>query len=151
MPAGPCNQFKHDLNAYLDGLGAKAPMHSLGQILESRKFHPSIQARLESAEKADDVPGESAGCRNRDAFREKLREAVSSLMDDNRLDALVYPTWSNVPRLIGDLNTPAGDNNQLFAPSTGFPAITVPMGTPAATLCRSGSSFWDAPGANRRC
>jgi Asp-tRNA(Asn)/Glu-tRNA(Gln) amidotransferase A subunit family amidase len=26
------------------------------------------------------------------------------------------------------LNTPGGDNNQLFAPSTGFPAITVPMG-----------------------
>jgi Asp-tRNA(Asn)/Glu-tRNA(Gln) amidotransferase A subunit family amidase len=40
----------------------------------------------------------------------------------------VYPTWSNPPRLIGDLNTPHGDNNQLFSPSTGFPAITVPMG-----------------------
>jgi amidase len=33
-----------------------------------------------------------------------------------------------VPRLIGDLNTPAGDNSQLFSPSTGFPALTVPMG-----------------------
>jgi Asp-tRNA(Asn)/Glu-tRNA(Gln) amidotransferase A subunit family amidase len=49
-------------------------------------------------------------------------------MDGQRLDALVYPTWSNPPRLIGDLNTPHGDNNQLFSPSTGFPAITVPMG-----------------------
>jgi Asp-tRNA(Asn)/Glu-tRNA(Gln) amidotransferase A subunit family amidase len=149
MPAGPCNQFKHDLNAYLGGLGAKAPMHSLGQILESRKFHPSIQARLESAEKADDVPGESTGCRNRDVFREKLREAVSSLMDDNRLDALVYPTWSNVPRLIGDLNTPGGDNNQLFAPSTGFPAITVPMGYTRGETLPIGLQFlgraWSEP------
>jgi Asp-tRNA(Asn)/Glu-tRNA(Gln) amidotransferase A subunit family amidase len=50
------------------------------------------------------------------------------MMDSLRLDALVYPTWSNPPRLIGDLNTPAGDNSQLFSPSTGFPAITVPMG-----------------------
>lgn len=50
------------------------------------------------------------------------------LMDAAELNALVYPTWSNPPRLIGDLNTPAGDNNQLFSPSTGFPAITVPMG-----------------------
>ncbi|MGH7560655.1 MAG: amidase family protein, partial [Gemmatimonadales bacterium] len=24
--------------------------------------------------------------------------------------------------------TPHGDNNQLFAPATGFPAVTVPMG-----------------------
>ena len=53
---------------------------------------------------------------------------VLALMDSLQLDALIYPTWSNVPRLIGDLNTPHGDNNQLFSPSTGFPAITVPMG-----------------------
>ena len=50
------------------------------------------------------------------------------LMDAAQLDALAYPTWSNPPRLIGDLNTPGGDNSQLFSPSTGFPAITVPMG-----------------------
>ena len=49
-------------------------------------------------------------------------------MDDAGVDALVYPTWNNRPRLIGDLNTPHGDNNQLFAPSTGFSAMTVPMG-----------------------
>jgi Asp-tRNA(Asn)/Glu-tRNA(Gln) amidotransferase A subunit family amidase len=29
--------------------------------------------------------------------------------------------------LIGDLNTPAGDNSQVFSPTTGFRAITVPM------------------------
>ena len=126
--SGGCNQFKYDLNRYLAGLGDKAPMHSLDEIVKSRQFHPSIQVRLESGQASDDVPGESAGCRSREAFREKLRAAVVKLMDTNRLDALVYPTWSNPPRLIGDLNTPGGDNSQLFAPSTGFPAITVPMG-----------------------
>jgi amidase len=40
----------------------------------------------------------------------------------------VHPTWSNPPRLIGDLNTPHGDNSQYLSPHTGFPAITVPMG-----------------------
>jgi Asp-tRNA(Asn)/Glu-tRNA(Gln) amidotransferase A subunit family amidase len=125
-----CNQLKHDLNEYLAGLGDKAPMHSLEEILASRRFHPSIQGRLESAQASDDVPGQSPGCRSRDEFREKLRVGVLALMNDNalRLDALIYPTWSNPPRLIGDLNTPAGDNNQFFSPSTGFPAITVPMG-----------------------
>jgi Asp-tRNA(Asn)/Glu-tRNA(Gln) amidotransferase A subunit family amidase len=49
-------------------------------------------------------------------------------MDSLRLDALIYPTWSNVPRLIGDLNTPHGDNSQLFSPQTGMPAVNVPMG-----------------------
>ena len=125
---GGCNQFKYDLNRYLARLGDKAPMHSLDEILKSRRFHPSIQARLESGQAADDVPGESASCARRDEFRAKLRAAVLALMDSARLDALAYPTWSNPPRLIGDLNTPGGDNSQLFSPSTGFPAITVPMG-----------------------
>jgi Asp-tRNA(Asn)/Glu-tRNA(Gln) amidotransferase A subunit family amidase len=125
---GGCNQFKYDLNRYLARLGDKAPMHSLEEIVKSRRFHPSIQARLESGQAADDVPGETPACRGRDAFRDKLRAAVLTLMDTGQLDALAYPTWSNPPRLIGDLNTPGGDNSQLFAPSTGFPAITVPMG-----------------------
>jgi amidase len=125
---GGCNQFKYDLNRYLAGLGDRAPMHSLEEIIKSRKFHPSIQARLESGQSSDDVPGVSAGCKSRDEYREKLRQAVNKLMDDLQLDALIYPTWSNPPRLIGDLTTPGGDNNQVFAPTTGFPAITVPMG-----------------------
>jgi amidase len=131
---GGCNQFKYDINRYLASLGDKAPKHTLDEIIKSRQYHPSIEARLESAEKADDVPGESAGCKGRELFREKLRAAVNTLMDDAQLDALVYPTWSNPPRLIGDLNTPGGDNNQLFSPSTGFPAITVPMGSTRGTL-----------------
>ena len=131
---GGCNQFKHDLNAYLVGLGDRAPMRSLEDIVKSRRFHPSIQARLESGQAADDTPGQSPGCRSRDEFRDRLRAAVVALMDSMQLDALIYPTWSNPPRLIGDLNTPGGDNNQLFAPSTGFPAVTVPMGYTRGTL-----------------
>jgi Asp-tRNA(Asn)/Glu-tRNA(Gln) amidotransferase A subunit family amidase len=128
MARGGCNQFKYDLNRYLERLGDRAPMHSLAEIIKSRRFHPSIQVRLESGQAADDVPGETPGCLRRDEFRQKLRAAVLALMDSAQLDALAYPTWSNPPRLIGDLNTPGGDNSQLFSPSTGFPAITVPMG-----------------------
>jgi Asp-tRNA(Asn)/Glu-tRNA(Gln) amidotransferase A subunit family amidase len=146
---GGCNQFKHDLNAYLAGLGDKAPLHSLEEIVKSRRFHPSIQARLESGQAADDVPGRSPGCAARDEFREKLRAAVVSLMDAQQLDALIYPTWSNPPRLIGDLNTPGGDNNQLFAPSTGWPAITVPMGYTRGGTLPAGLQFfgraWSEP------
>jgi amidase len=98
MPGG-CNQSKFDLNRYLAGLGGAAPVHSLEEIIKSRRFHPSIQGRLEAAQAASDVPDESPGCRGRDEFRVKLRSAVLKLMDDAHLDALVYPTWSNPPRL----------------------------------------------------
>jgi amidase len=125
---GGCNTFKFEINRYLSGVGDHAPVHSLEEIINSKNFHPSIQLRLETSQAADDIPGESPGCVRRMEFRAKLRAAVLKMMDDNHLDAVIYPTWSTPPRLIGDLNTPHGDNNQLFAPSTGFPAITVPMG-----------------------
>ena len=67
-------------------------------------------------------------------------------MDAMKLDAFVYPTWSNPPRLIGDLNTPHGDNSQFFSPTTGFPAINVPMGYTRGTLPAGMTFFgraWD--------
>ena len=74
--------------------------------------------------------------------------AVQKVMDDNTLDALVYPTWAFPPRMIGDLNTPHGNNSPRLSPPTGFPAITVPMGFVRDT-CRSGSRCWAARGASR--
>ena len=139
---GRCNQFKHDLNQYLAGLGDRAPMHSLEDIVKSRKFHPSIQARLEGSQGADDEPGVSPGCKASDENRERFRAAVIRLMDSLQLDALIYPTWSNPPRLIGDLNTPGGDNSQVFAPTTGFPAITVPMGYTRGDTLPAGLQFF---------
>ena len=68
-------------------------------------------------------------------------------MDAEKLDAFVYPTWSNPPRLIGDLNTPHGDNSQFFSPTTGFPSIKVPMGYTREGTLPAGITFfgraWD--------
>lgn len=125
---GSCNQFKFDIESWLARQGDRAPVHTVAEIIASRRFHPSIQPRLEAAQAESLPPSRNPGCAKRDEFRAWLRVAVTATMDSLRLDALVYPTWSNPPRLIGDLNTPHGDNSQLFSPSTGFPAITVPMG-----------------------
>jgi Asp-tRNA(Asn)/Glu-tRNA(Gln) amidotransferase A subunit family amidase len=125
---GSCNQFRHDLNAWLAGHSDRVPVKTLEEVIRSRRFHPSIEKRLELSQAVEQEPDDNPGCRSRDEFRARLRAGVLAVMEANRLDAMVYPTWSNPPRLIGDLNTPHGDNNQLFSPSTGFPAITVPMG-----------------------
>ena len=91
---------------------------------------------------ATEPPETSAGCRSREGVRAALRVAVTRMMDSLRLDALVYPTWSNPPRLIGDLNTPHGDNSQLFSPATGFPALTVPMGFTRDGRLPAGMTFF---------
>jgi amidase len=49
-------------------------------------------------------------------------------VDRLKLNVFFKQTWSNPPRLIGDLNTPHGDNSQFFSPTTGFPVINVQMG-----------------------
>jgi amidase len=126
--SGSCNSFKYDLERWLGEQGDRVPVHSVDEIIKSRRFHPSIQVRLEAAQAESLPPARNPGCQTNEDFRAWLRTAVTATMDSLELDALAYPTWSNPPRLIGDLNTPAGDNSQLFAPSTGFPAITVPMG-----------------------
>jgi amidase len=129
-----CSRFRWDLERYFAARGDGAPVRSVDDVLKSRnRFHPTVELRLRNAQASTEPPERSAGCAQREAARAALRTATLALMDSLELDALVYPTWSNSPRLIGDLNTPAGDNSQIFSPMTGFPAITVPMGwTPNA-------------------
>jgi amidase len=50
-------------------------------------------------------------------------------MDAEKIDAFVFPTWSNPPARIDYADEEyKGDNNQLLAPDAGLPAVTVPMG-----------------------
>jgi len=123
-----CDMFRHDLNNYLDSLGDNAPFKTLTDIVNTGLYSPYIEKRLK---RALEVPV-TQDVRCQDLYQEPLniafREAVLKAMDEHRLDAIIYPTWSNPPRKIGDNESPAGDNSQLIPPHTGFPAITVPMG-----------------------
>ena len=129
LQSGACSPFRHDFEAYLTRVAdSKPPIRTVAEILSSGRYHPSLQARLESSQRVTESPEQSPGCRARESYRAGLRVALRQLMDSLRLEAVAYPTWSNPPRLIGDLNSPGGDNSQVFSPGTGFPAITVPMG-----------------------
>ncbi len=123
-----CRRFKTDLNDYLATLGPNAPVSSLQGIIASRRYHPAIQARLEFFQRVEEPPDRNAGCLEARLNQDRMRAGVRRQLEAHRLDAMVFPTWSNPPRLIGDLNTPHGDNSQDLAPHTGFPAVTVPMG-----------------------
>jgi Asp-tRNA(Asn)/Glu-tRNA(Gln) amidotransferase A subunit family amidase len=145
LQSGGCNPFKYDFERFLSSRNdSTLPVKTVAELIRSRRFHPSVEVRLTSAQAESLPPERNPGCASRDRFREALRTAVLRQMDEKRLDAFVYPTWSNPPRLIGDLNTPAGDNNQLFSPSTGYPAITVPMGYTRGVL-PAGLQFFGRP------
>jgi len=131
-PDGPnamwCSRFKTDLNNYLASLGPDAPVKSLQEVIDSGLYHPNVLPDLQYYQDIAEPPEENEECQRSLVNRERLRESVRSAMREHDLDALVFPTWANPPRLIGDLNSPHGDNSQQIAPHTGFPAITVPMG-----------------------
>jgi Asp-tRNA(Asn)/Glu-tRNA(Gln) amidotransferase A subunit family amidase len=137
---GSCGGFRWDLEAYFKARGEGAPVTTVDAIVR-RGSHPSVQLRLQNAQR-DTVPPTAAGCANAMRARERFGAAVTAMMDSLRLDALVYPTWSNVPRLIGDLNTAHGDNSQVFSPRSGFPAITVPMGYTRNNTLPAGMTFF---------
>ncbi len=122
-----CSRFRADINAYLATLGPDAPVESLTEIVATGAYDRTVRDRLRrSLEESLDDP--DVRCAEQTANRRRFAEQVSTIMADNELDALVFPTWANVPRLIGDLRSPGGDNSQVLSPQTGFPAITVPMG-----------------------
>jgi len=142
LRGGSCSTFRYDLERYFRERGENAPVGTVNGILRSGAYHPSVQLRLQNAQRDTLPPDRKPACAGIAAARERFRAAVTRMMDTLRLDALVHPTWSNPPRLIGDLNTPHGDNSQVFSPRSGFPAITVPMGYTRDNALPAGITFF---------
>jgi amidase len=135
-----CGDFEADLDHYLDQ-HPNAPYHSLKSIVDSGLYLPYISGEINGAiappkPNPDGTLDRRSPCPDvyhdppKIAFRNALTEAIQR----DQLDAIVYPTWSNPPRKVGDTTSPAGDNSQVLSPQTGFPAITVPMGFTHGTL-----------------
>jgi len=126
-----CNTFQYDVNQYLASLRAGAPFKTIRQIYDAELYDPSVKQRIKRALNEPRPPEKQDPPRfdvYRDARSKALREAVLSAMDEQDVDVIVFPTWSNQPRKVGDMESPAGDNSQILSPQTGLPAMTVPMG-----------------------
>ena len=135
-----CGGFEFDLDNYFQAHGAGAPVQTLAEVIESGLYLGSVAERLKHAAQ---TPLVTVACPDtyHDAAKLKFRDAILALMDRDKLDALVYPTWSNAPRLVGDLKSAGGDNSQVICPMTGFPGITVPMGWTHGDALPAGLTF----------
>jgi amidase len=124
-----CGDFEADLNAYL-AKHPNAPYHDLASIVASGLYLPYIEEEIKGAVAAAKPDDRRTPCLDvyHDAPKIAFRNALLAAMAKEHLDAIVYPTWSNPPRKVGDTTSSAGDNSQVLSPQTGFPAITVPTG-----------------------
>ena len=130
---GFCSRFRYDINNYLSTLGADIEVKSLQDVVDQKRFRPKNSGAMKWAMSmgADVKPAEqNPPCIDvqGDPRRKALLTAVVTTMDSLKLDALIYPSWSNPPRKIGDSESPHGNNSPVIAPHSGQPAITVPMG-----------------------
>lgn len=130
-----CNTFRHDLDAYLTTRQG-TPFSTLEEIVASGRYAPYIEERLQRSLETPPPAEQEPPCLGveEDPRRAALLSEVVELMAAHHLDALAYPSWSNPPRKLGDLESPHGNNSPLIAPHTGQPAITVPMGFTEAGL-----------------
>ncbi len=127
-------EFKADLNAYLASLGARAPVHSLKEIIEFNEqnrakempyFGQEVMIRAEAK-------GPLTSPEYRKALAKNLRlsrtEGIDAVMLKHRLDALIAPTggppWKT-DLINGDHFTGGFSTASAVA---GYPHITVPAG-----------------------
>jgi len=115
-------EFQEDLRNYLASSG-NPPVHSLAEIVDNGLIHFSLEAgmRRDLESKGRD----SDEYRKAMAKRAALMDAMLKAMDDQQLDALVYPTLKRHPTRTGE---PQGGSNCQLSPATGFPAISMQAG-----------------------
>jgi amidase len=127
-------EFKADLNAYLEWLGPKAPVHSLADIIafndrtRDREMPYFAQELMQQAQ--------AKGPLTDAAYRAALEKdhalartgGIDAVMDKYRLDALVAPTGG--PPWLTDLANGDYAENGSSTPAAvaGYPHVTVPGG-----------------------
>ncbi len=124
-------EFKIVFNNYLARLGPRAPVKTLEEFIARGEFHTSLKAGLEAEQRVIDGLNDPE-YKNRLLRRNDLRQAVMTVMAENKLDAILYP---HQRRLVVPIGEEQVDRNGVLSNSTGFPAITFPGGfsTPSRT------------------
>ncbi|HEV7857911.1 MAG TPA: amidase [Pyrinomonadaceae bacterium] len=127
-------EFKADLNTYLSGLGPRAPVHSLKEIIEfndrnaAREMPYFGQDIMIKAEAKGPLTSKDYLKALKDNHTLSRTEGIDAVMNKNKLDAMVAPTggppWPtdllNGDHFTGGFSTPAA--------VAGYPHITVPAG-----------------------
>jgi amidase len=127
-------EFKTDLNTYLAGLGPKAPVHSLKEIIEFNEKHKEKELPYFGQDQF--TKAEAKGPLTEKAYLEALEknqlmsrdQGIDFVLKKEKLDALIAPTggpawptdWINGDHFTGGYSTASA--------VAGYPHITVPAG-----------------------
>lgn len=119
------------MNDYFAMRGAGSPVKNLTEYLATGKLDPSIVKRLQEADAQVD-PLNNPDYKARLARNEETKALALKVMQDNNLDAFMYPLQNVLVVPIDDSRGQAGRNG-IVASVMGWPAITLPGGFSAPT------------------
>jgi amidase len=139
-PPQTAARFKDDLTRFI-AKHPGIPYPSMQAIADSGLAHPLHQRGLEDAAAAlpvNEDPATIEGLKD----EQRYRDAFTKALDDAGIDALVFPTWAQLPAINGDRNTQIGEpkpapdagptrlgSSLTFVGSTlQWPALSVPNG-----------------------
>ena len=127
-----CATFRADLESFLATYVKRDTIQTLEDIIRiGTTSEYSKQGLLEFTTTSDRYGDSNVECLDayHDVKRIAFREAIETVMDSLKIDAIIYPSWNNKPAHIARFQEEyKGDNSQIIAPHTGQPAFTVPMG-----------------------
>ena len=134
-------RFKDDLTKWI-AKHRGVPFPSVKAIADSKLLHPLHQGLFDEAAAAKPVDEDAEtieGLKN----EQRYRDAFTAAMDAGKIDAVIFPTWAQLPAINGDRNTqlvaepkvaPNGGPTALgsgltfVGSSLQWPALSVPNG-----------------------
>jgi Asp-tRNA(Asn)/Glu-tRNA(Gln) amidotransferase A subunit family amidase len=119
-------ELQQAFDDWLERLGNKKPIKSFeAYVADGRWPKKTMSALLETALATPDPTKAPVYLRLRQN-REALRDAVTRLFKDKRLDALVYPMQHRAALRHDEASRP--ERNGILASALGWPALNVPVG-----------------------
>ena len=115
-------EFPFHLDAYLEATPG-AYVRSLADFVSAGLYHGILEGGLARSLEVEELDTEDY--RASLAKRDENRAAITALLDERELDALVYPTIRRTARPIGQ---PQPGSNCALSATSGLPAVTVPAG-----------------------
>ena len=119
-------ESKTQIDAWLRDLGPGAPqIHTFDDWVASGKFDKSLEKGLKAAQPFDHPESDPEYLQRIGPRKESLQKQVIAMLEEKKLDAIVYPHQKRLAVPIGESQV---ERNGFLASITGFPAITVPAG-----------------------
>jgi len=117
-------EFADAFRTYMAGLGDRAPVKTLAELVSAGHCHPSLRRGLQTDARVVDGP-RSAEYQVQLGRREELRAALLQTMDEQRLDALLYPHQRRLVAAVGEEQL---ERNGVLSNGSGLPAVVFPGG-----------------------